>query len=447
MKKITSVFVLFTMCVAPLFASAQSTTDIQAQAQALLQKVQQLQSQIGSAGASSSTGSTSDGSCPNVGRVLKLGSSGDDVTRLQQFLAQDTGVYPEGIVSGYYGSLTVAAVQRWQTKYNVVSSGTPDTTGYGIVGPRTAAAIALLCSQGGGGGSSGPVVGGYIQVTPVTGTAPLGVGVTAYANSALSCAAVNYTLDFGDGSPVQTLAVPSGSCQQISQRYSHTYIYGGRYTITFAAAGHKTTAIVVINGPAAPVVPGGTGYNPNPNLPQQYNNTLSVSPVSGTAPVTITISAQSLDPSVQYTIDFGDGSTALLSGGIAGQQVTHVYNNSGSFTVKLISNGGTVIRTQNVSIGSGSGGSTSSYTIISVTPTTSSNQVSIQLSVPACPTYTVNWGDGASTSGVPPSGCSASSGAITPTLSHTYGSAGTYNITLADSTHNTQSTASITISN
>src|SRR6185295_12563709 len=42
---------------------------------------------------------------------------------------------------GYFGSLTQAAVQRFQAAQGIVSSGTPSTTGYGRVGPTTMARI------------------------------------------------------------------------------------------------------------------------------------------------------------------------------------------------------------------------------------------------------------------------------------------------------------------
>lgn len=32
-------------------------------------------------------------------------------------------------------------MQRFQKKYNIVSSGTPETTGYGLVGPKTRAKL------------------------------------------------------------------------------------------------------------------------------------------------------------------------------------------------------------------------------------------------------------------------------------------------------------------
>src|SRR3989344_7499461 len=50
----------------------------------------------------------------SIGRVLSLRMSGSDVSCLQKTLAQDPAIYPEGLVTGYFGSLTQKAVQRWQ---------------------------------------------------------------------------------------------------------------------------------------------------------------------------------------------------------------------------------------------------------------------------------------------------------------------------------------------
>ena len=75
---------------------------------------------------------------------LDMGSSGQQVTDLQTYLATNVNVYPEGLVTGYFGSLTQAAVQRFQVAQGIVSSGTPTTTGYGHVGPATIARLNML---------------------------------------------------------------------------------------------------------------------------------------------------------------------------------------------------------------------------------------------------------------------------------------------------------------
>lgn len=68
---------------------------------------------------------------------LKRGSRGTQVSALQEFLRRDALLYPEGTVSSFFGPATERAVQRFQVKYNLVAKGTPATTGYGAVGPKT----------------------------------------------------------------------------------------------------------------------------------------------------------------------------------------------------------------------------------------------------------------------------------------------------------------------
>ena len=102
-----------------------------------------------------------------ISRSMDIGSQHADVTTLQATLATDSSLYPEALVTGYFGSLTSAAVKRFQAKYAVVSSGSPSTTGYGRVGPATIA----MFNQVYGGGTSGadvsaPVISNYgIAVT------------------------------------------------------------------------------------------------------------------------------------------------------------------------------------------------------------------------------------------------------------------------------------------
>ncbi len=80
-------------------------------------------------------------------RQLDIGSSGSDVSALQTFLAQDSSIYPQGLVTGYYGQLTAAAVARWQTKNGIAAVG--------HVGPITLAALQAKMGDTGGGVSTG----------------------------------------------------------------------------------------------------------------------------------------------------------------------------------------------------------------------------------------------------------------------------------------------------
>ncbi len=80
--------------------------------------------------------------------TLDFGSSGSNVTNLQVYLKDNASFYPEGLVTGYFGSLTRSAVQRFQAFYGIVSSGSPSTTGYGRVGPTTLAKLNSLMLGG-----------------------------------------------------------------------------------------------------------------------------------------------------------------------------------------------------------------------------------------------------------------------------------------------------------
>lgn len=77
-----------------------------------------------------------DNSSSNSHRALLRGFSGDDVKTLQEWLARDKDVYPEGIVSGYYGHLTEKAVKKFQKKYGIEQVG--------IFGPKTRAQLERL---------------------------------------------------------------------------------------------------------------------------------------------------------------------------------------------------------------------------------------------------------------------------------------------------------------
>lgn len=90
-----------------------------------------------------------------------FGSRGTNVVNIQTYLASNPSFYPQGLITGYFGSLTRAAVQRFQAFYGIVSSGSPSTTGYGRVGPVTMAKMNQLIA--GGGGTSGDVSAPYIS--------------------------------------------------------------------------------------------------------------------------------------------------------------------------------------------------------------------------------------------------------------------------------------------
>ena len=57
---------------------------------------------------------------------LSFGSRSNQVKTLQEKLSADKTLYPEGLTTGYYGSLTQAAVKRFQKKHNLETTGLAD---------------------------------------------------------------------------------------------------------------------------------------------------------------------------------------------------------------------------------------------------------------------------------------------------------------------------------
>ena len=70
---------------------------------------------------------------------LEYGTWHNDIKELQQKLASDPEIYPDGIVSGFFGQKTKKAIQNFQLKHDVVKSDA--SRGYGNVGSRTKAKL------------------------------------------------------------------------------------------------------------------------------------------------------------------------------------------------------------------------------------------------------------------------------------------------------------------
>lgn len=75
-----------------------------------------------------------------LSRYLTAGVAGADVSALQSYLLA-TGYLGVKQVTGYFGSLTSAAVARFQCAVGIVCSGSAESTGYGAVGPKTISAL------------------------------------------------------------------------------------------------------------------------------------------------------------------------------------------------------------------------------------------------------------------------------------------------------------------
>ena len=422
-------------------SSNPAIDDLRTQMQALLNKITQLQQQAG-VGTGVPGTVVPSATCPLIGRVLRKGDSGDDVTRLQQFLAQDPLVYPERLVTGYYGPLTEAAVRRWQVQFNIVSSGSPETTGYGQVGPRTAATMAQQCALTGG--STGGSVGGFIKVTPISGNAPLEVSVEATVNTVNSCTGALYTVDWGDGTAPSQISAPAGNCQQLVQTLRHTYQNGGTYQVVLSAGAHRTSATVIVFGSVQP-----------PTTPVSSVDSISASPTTGAAPLSVTFSgivngSRSCGGGV-YTLDFGDNQNAIIPYPADACQalsytVVHQYSSGGNFTARLLRgslSSGALAASASVNVS----GNTPDIGPFTVTPGIGGNVLSVEVAfdiATPCSAYDLNWGDG-SAHVVQTQGYGSCAQVITTKkFTHTYTQTGPLTITLIRGQRT--DTAAITIS-
>ncbi|OHA89346.1 MAG: hypothetical protein A2653_01490 [Candidatus Zambryskibacteria bacterium RIFCSPHIGHO2_01_FULL_43_25] len=113
--------------------NAQTTNAaLSAQVQSLLDQIKNLQTQIETLRAAQQqvvqATQAIQGTLSLI-RGLSQGMSGDDVSALQITLAADPSVYPEGLVTGYFGPLTAQAVKKFQKKFGIEQVG--------FVGPKT----------------------------------------------------------------------------------------------------------------------------------------------------------------------------------------------------------------------------------------------------------------------------------------------------------------------
>lgn len=99
---------------------AETTTSISSmveQIKALMAKVDELQKQL----------ATIRGEIKEVLRSgIAEGIEGDDVKKIQELLATDPSIYPQGKVTGYFGPLTKDAIKRFQEKHGLSVTGTID---------------------------------------------------------------------------------------------------------------------------------------------------------------------------------------------------------------------------------------------------------------------------------------------------------------------------------
>lgn len=211
MKNIKYIFIitglLLGLLSAPVFAvnTTAGSTSTAAQLQQLIQSLQQqiatLQAQMKSLNEAKSQVKETTQEISTSFRLisqLRFGMTGDDVKLLQEILATDPDIYPEGLITGRYGRLTEQAVKRFQKRACLGQVGN--------VGPQTLSKINELLTEGAG--NSGKVPAGLLRApgilkkfcatsTPTSNVdliAPVISGITATSTASTS-ATINWVTD------------------------------------------------------------------------------------------------------------------------------------------------------------------------------------------------------------------------------------------------------------
>jgi len=305
MKKLFAGLFAASFFLVPALASADTLSDLQTQLQTLLTQVDSVRAQIsalqggqGNSGTASSTPGfiLRQPLCLDLSHRLTVGSTdavtGGDVSKLQQLLAQDSTVYPEGIVSGYFGPATERAVQRFQQIENLVATGTPETTGFGVVGALTNAFLTSHCPSSppmpgkpfpqpvpiSGGGTSTPPVW---QNWPATSTAPValsprvivrangspnGASITTGSSAYIGWDSVKVSSCSISSSPSSNLSgsVATSAYAQSSGPLTQTTVFTVSCTATDSSTVNGSITVTVGTTASSGITPGTTFKLPPP---------------------------------------------------------------------------------------------------------------------------------------------------------------------------------------
>lgn len=289
----------------PVQADALTVDELTAQLKSLLAQVTALQEQSQATQVLPTIGSSqSDALCPTLFRALSNGIRGDDVQSLQEFLIAQ-GHLSSGLATGYFGPVTRAAVQRLQLTFGIFPAASDEASGYGVVGPRTRAEIALRCATSSSGSGASPARTCPLAQPP---TSLCSTGWRANTDSAgcvtsYKCAIALPTIPLQSTSTLGActaiaLLCPSGTHDEVGPNCSHACVSG-----------------------ATPL-----------------SSVLFATPTAGQVPLLVTFTLSATDSTgssgVYYTVDFGDGQATSFAR-TAAPSLLHTYTSAGTYNVTV----------------------------------------------------------------------------------------------------------------
>ena len=300
----------------PLFFTSAQTSDatldlralirdLQSQIQALQAQVKALKQELGgspeapalpSVESAPVQAATPEAAPPELTRSLTRGTSGDDVRKLQEFLATDKEVYPDGLITGFFGPLTEVAVKKWQKKHGIEALG--------IVGPQTRAklqdigrgVIQGLITQGAGASgvvppgllrapgiqkklgttTTPPPAGGSATTTPVAVPPKIPTATTTISITATTTSAATATSTATTTSAVATQATPTTPAIFASPTQASTGASAVPATTAVLATTTTTTASSTATTTATTAAPIFTISSPNGGEQMTVGNTYTI---------------------------------------------------------------------------------------------------------------------------------------------------------------------------
>ncbi len=287
-----------------------STNSIALQVQSILAQIAALQKEWNALQSPPTTTQTvqttptvSGAECPALSRALLSGARGDDVLALQRFLIAEKFLNSE-FATGYFGENTQGAVQRLQVAHRLFGAASDGVAGFGVVGPRTRAEIALHCATH----PSGATI-------PAARTCPLAQPPTTLCSTGWRA-----NTDSGGCVTSYRCALP------LPQRTPSTSTVGACTAI----------ALLCPSGSHDEVGPN-CSHTCVPGVPQQ-STVLFTNPTSGTAPLFVTFELRATDSTssngVYYTIEFGDAQATGFARS-SNPSILHRYGSAGTYTATV----------------------------------------------------------------------------------------------------------------
>ena len=217
--------------------AAQTTVSVQAQIDALLKQITQLQAQITALRGQSTTSTASTSLCLDLKNALIIGSTdattNGEVSKLQRFLGtytlsvmdpgEHSGIPPEELqpVTGYYGTKTAARVMQWQKAH-----GMDFVTLKSGVGPMTR--TKMKCTN------QAPLISSFVGPTTLGVNEP-GTWTAQVSNPGND--RMRYVVRWGDEPSPGDVAHPLNwpglgfATEYFGTTFTHAYRQAGTYTI------------------------------------------------------------------------------------------------------------------------------------------------------------------------------------------------------------------------